>query len=225
MSQDPNYKATTVILDDIEKHGLIQFNKQYCDEEFFKNFIKFQTSFSNSINKIVIKLDPFEKDYEDMIIFTVYSQLSFINSHFIIINLFLKIITNPDKLKGGFDENTTLSNMVKKICNKMQYPEKLKRSIRGLFLQDFRDAISNQQYIMDKKGFLVIYPKDPDLKKKLTVKNLADYSIQIMSIFEAMMDWADGNNSKNTKPEKMENIVYDLLNQIELLDKKLKNLS
>ncbi|MHA7647029.1 hypothetical protein [Nitrosopumilus sp. S4] len=225
MSQDPNYKAILVILDDIEKHGLVQFNKQYCDEGFFRNFMDFQTSFSNSISKIVSKLDPFESNYDEMIVFTIYSQLSFINSHFIIINLFLKIITNSDKLKGGFDENTTLSNMIKKICNKMQYPEKLKKSIRGLFLQDFREAISNQQYRIDKKGIIVIYPNDPILKKNLSLIDLADYSLQIMSIFDAMMDWANGNNHKNKKEEKVENIVYDLLKQVEMLDKKLKRFS
>lgn len=225
MSQDPNYKATIVILDDIEKFGLIQFNKKYCDEEFFKNFIDVQTSFSNSISRIVSNLDPFENSYEEMLVFTIYSQLSYINSHFIMINLFLKIITNSTKLKGGFDENTILSNMVKKICNKMQYPEKLKKSIRGLFLQELRDAISNQQYLIDKNGVLVIYPKNPTMKKNLSIKDLADYSLQMMSIFDAMMDWANGKNSKNKKEVKLENIVYDLLNQVEMLDKKLKKLS
>lgn len=225
MSQDPNYKATIVILDDIEKFGLIQFNKKYCDEEFFKNFIDFQTSFSNSISRIVSNLDPFENSYEEMLVFTIYSQLSYINAHFIMINLFLKIITNSTKLKGGFDENTVLSNMVKKICNKMQYPEKLKKSIRGLFLQDLRDAISNQQYLIDKNGVLVIYPKNPTMKKNLSIKDLADYSLQMMSIFDAMMDWANGKNSKNKKEVKLENVVYDLLNQVEILDKKLKKLS
>lgn len=225
MSQDPNYKATIVILDDIEKFGLIQFNKKYCDEEFFKNFIDFQTSFSNSISRIVSNLDPFENSYEEMLVFTIYSQLSYINSHFIMINLFLKIITNSTKLKGGFDENTVLSNMVKKICNKMQYPEKLKKSIRGLFLQDLRDAISNQQYLIDKNGVLVIYPKNPTMKKNLSIKDLADYSLQMMLIFDAMMDWANGKNSKNKKEVKLENVVYDLLNQVEILDKKLKKLS
>lgn len=225
MSQDPNYKATIVILDDIEKFGLIQFNKKYCDEEFFKNFIDFQTSFSNSISRIVSNLDPFENSYEEMLVFTIYSQLSYINAHFIMINLFLKIITNSTKLKGGFDENTVLSNMVKKICNKMQYPEKLKKSIRGLFLQDLRDAISNQQYLIDKNGVLVIYPKNPTMKKNLSIKDLADYSLQMMSIFDAMMDWANGKNSKNKKEVKLENVVYDLLNQVGILDKKLKKLS
>lgn len=225
MSQDPNYKATIVILDDIEKFGLVQFNKKYCDEEFFKNFIDFQTSFSNSISRIVSNLDPFENSYEEMLVFTIYSQLSYINSHFIMINLFLKIITSSTKLKGGFDENTILSNMVKKICNKMQYPEKLKKSIRGLFLHDLRDAISNQQYLIDKNGVLVIYPKNPTMKKNLSIKDLADYSLQMMSIFDAMMDWANGKNSKNKKEVKLENVVYDLLNQVEMLDKKLKKLS
>jgi hypothetical protein len=42
VSHDPNYKATFVILDDFEVHGLVQFNKEYHDEEFFKNFIEFE---------------------------------------------------------------------------------------------------------------------------------------------------------------------------------------
>lgn len=42
MSNDPNYKATLVLLDDFEVHGLVQFNKENFDEEYFKNFLEFQ---------------------------------------------------------------------------------------------------------------------------------------------------------------------------------------
>ena len=47
MSLDPNYKAIFVILNDIESHELIQFNKEYLDEEYFENFIEFENAFSN----------------------------------------------------------------------------------------------------------------------------------------------------------------------------------
>ena len=93
-------------------------------------------------------------------------------------------------LKGGFDENTALHQMITKICNKMQYSEKLKNSIRGLFLLNIRNAITTQQYRIYQNNDLVIYPKDETLKKHFSIKDLADYSIQVMSMLEAMIDWS-----------------------------------
>ena len=81
MSFDPNYKATFAILKDIESQGLVQFNKEYLDEEFFKNFIKFRKSFSHPISELIRKLDTFETKNAELTNFIVYSELSFINSH------------------------------------------------------------------------------------------------------------------------------------------------
>jgi len=91
LSLDPNYKATFVILNDIESHGLIQFNKEYQDEEFLKNFIQFKRAFSHSISELVSKLDSFQTRQEETIIFTIYSELSFINSHLDVIMNLMKI--------------------------------------------------------------------------------------------------------------------------------------
>ena len=151
MSIDPNYNATFVILNNIESQGLVQFNKEYHDEEFFKNFIQFKRAFLHSISELVSKLDSFQTRQEETIIFIIYSELSFINSHLDVIKKFLKTIINPSKIKEGFDENTTLEDMLKRICNKMQYTEKLKNSIKGLFLENFSHAIINQQFLIQKK--------------------------------------------------------------------------
>lgn len=226
MSHDPNYKATFVILNDIEAHGLVQFNKEYLDEEFFKNFIEFERAFSYSINELVSKLDTFETNHNNMVIFAIYSELSYINSHLEVIKAFLKIIVNPTKIKGGFDENTTLNHMIKRICNKMQYPEKLKNSIRGLFLADFGNAITNQHYLINKNGDLVIYPKDEKMKKHLNIKDLVDNALQVMTILDAMLDWSDGKaKSVDQKTEALDSVVIDLIKQVEVLDRKLDRLS
>jgi hypothetical protein len=226
MRDDPNYKATFVILDDFEAHGLVQFNQKYCDEEFFNNFIEFRKTFPNSIYELVSKLDTFQTNHDEMVIFMIYSEFSYIASHLDVINKFLKIVINPTKLKGGFDENTTLNQMITKICNKMQYSEKLKNSIRGLFLVDFRNAIAHQQYLIYKNGDLVIYPKDEEIKKYLNIKDLTDDALQVMTIFDAMLDWANGQEkSEDTKTEALDKVVKDLTKQVEALDKKLDRLS
>lgn len=224
MSLDPNYKAVLVILKDIEAHGMVQLNKEYQDEDFFQNFIEFKKAFSHSMSELVSKLDTFQTKSEEMIIFTVYSELSYINSHLEIIKKFLKTIINPKKI-GGFDEDTTLEEMIKKICNNMQYSEKLKNSIRGLFLADFRDAIAHQHYLLDKKGELIIYPQE-ERRQVLTLKDLADKALQIMEIFDAMLDWANGKTrTENKKTQALDEIVGDLTNQVDVLDKKLDKLS
>jgi len=213
-----------VILNDIEMHGLVQLNKEYQDEDFFENFIEFKKAFSHSMSELVSKLDTFQTRAEEMIIFTVYSELSYIDSHLEAIKKFLKTIINPEKI-NGFDENTTLEEMIKKICNKMQYPEKLKNSIYGMFLADFRDATTHQHFLIDKKGELVIYPQD-ERKKNLTLKDLADNALQVMQIFDAMLDWANGKTRiEDKKTGVLDELVGDLTKQVEVLDKKLDRLS
>ena len=203
---------------------MVQLNKEYQDEGFFQNFIEFKKAFSHSMSELVSKLNTFQTKPEEMIIFTVYSELSYINSHLEIIKKFLKTIINPKKV-GGFDEDTTLEEMIKKICNNMQYSEKLKNSIRGLFLADFRDAIAHQHYLLDKKGELVIYPQE-ERKQILTLKDLADKALQIMEIFDAMLDWANGKTrTENKKSHGLNEIVGELTNQVDVLDKKLDKLS
>jgi len=226
LSLDPNYKATFVILNDIESHGLVQFNKAYHDEEFFKNFIQFKRAFSHSISELVSKLDSFQTRQEETVIFTIYSELSFINSHLDVIKKFLKTIINPLKIKDGFDENTTLEEMLKRICNKMQYPEKLKNSIKGLFLENFRHAITHQQFLIQKNGQIVIYPKDENKKQILNIKNLADSALQVTEILDAMIDWSNGTIRKpDKKSEMLDGVVSDLTKQVQELDKKLDRLA
>lgn len=219
---DANYRATLVILNDIESHGLVQFNEQYCDEEFFKNFLEFEKDFSNSFHNIARSLGS---QNQETMVFAIYSEMSFIMSHLDVINKFLKIIVNPAKLKGGFNENTSLYQMVTKICNKMQYSEKLKNSIRGMFLLGFRNAITTQQYRIYQNDDLVIFPNDENLKKHFSIKDLTDYSLQVISMLEAMIDWSNGGKkSVDNSTNALYSLVDDMKRQVELLDKKLDRL-
>ncbi|MCE2506616.1 MAG: hypothetical protein J4F36_09160 [Nitrosopumilaceae archaeon] len=223
---DPNYRATLVILNDIEKKGLYHFNSEYHDEKFFLNFIGFQKGFSSSFSEVIRKLDDFETKRNDVVLFAVYSMMSYINFHLKVFEKFLKIIIDPTKLKGGFDKDTTLSQILKKTCNKMRYNPKLKNAIRGLFLADFADAIAYQQYLISKDGYLIIYPKDESKKKQITIDELYDDSLQVRAIFDAMIGWADTTDDPPTnKTESINDIVKNLVNQVNSLDKKLGRIS
>ena len=223
---DPNYRSTLVILNDIEKKGVYHFNAKYHDEKFFLNFIDFQKSYSSSFLEIIQRLGDFETTREDVIFFAIYSMMSFITSHLKVFEKFLKIILDPTKLKGGFDEDTTLSQILKKTCNKMQYNPKLKNAIRGLFLADFADALEYNQYLISKDGHLIIHPKNEEKKKQISIDELYDDSLQVRAIFSAMLDWADAADepSKN-KTETIDDVVKNLINQVSLLDKKLDRIS
>ena len=215
-----------MILNDIESHGLVQFNKEYHDEEFFRNFIQFKKAFSHSMGELINKLDSFQTKQGEMNIFTIYSEVSYINSHLDAIKKFLKIIVNPIKLEDGFGKDTTLEQMVKRICKKMNYSEKLQNSIQGLFLLNFQNAITQQQYRINKSGEIVIYPNNKKMKRHLNIKDLADNSMQAAEILNAMLDWSNGKTKTvNKKPEVLDEIVSDLTKQVQALDKKLDNLS
>jgi hypothetical protein len=226
LNVDPNYKATLMILNDIESQGLIQFNKEYYDEGFFKNFIQFKKAFSHSMGELINVSNTFQTKQEETDIFTMYSELSYINSHLDSIKKFLKIIINPVKLDDGFGKDTTLEQMVKRICKKMNYSKKLQKSIQGLFLLDFRNATTQQQYRIYKSGEIVIYPNNEKMKKHLNIRDLADLAIQASEILEAMLDWSNGKaKNRNEKEEMLEEIVGDLKKQVQSLDEKLDNLS
>ena len=215
-----------MILNDIEKKGLVQFNKEYADEQFFKNFMKFRKAFSHSISELISNIDTFQTKNEEMTSFMVYSEMSFINSHLDAIKKFLKIIINPIKLDEGFEKDTTLQQMIARICKIMNYSQKLQNSIRGLFLLDFKDAITHEQFIFQKSGHLVINPNNSKMQKQLDIKDLADYSSQAMKILEAMFDWSNGiTDNQEKKPDKLDDIVGDLAKQVQELDKKLDKLS
>ncbi|MFB5632964.1 MAG: hypothetical protein ACE5Q9_06530 [Nitrosopumilus sp.] len=223
---DANYRATLVILNDIEKKGLYHFNAEYHDEKFFLNFIDFQKGFSNSLSEVIRKLDDFDTKREDVIIFAVYSMMSFINSHLKIFEKFLKIILDHTKLKGEFNEDTTLSQILKKTCNKMQYNPKLKNAIRGLFLADFADALEYHQYLISKDGHLIIYPKDKEKEKQISLDELYDDSLQVRAIFDAMLDWANESDKPTPKKtEAIDDIVKNLVSQVKSLDAKLDRIS
>ncbi|QLH04588.1 hypothetical protein C5F49_04125 [Nitrosopumilus oxyclinae] len=225
MTLDPNYKATVVILKDIESKGLVQFNKEYLDEEFFRNFIKFRKSFSHSMSELISKLDTFETKNEELTNFIIYSEMSYINSHLDAIKKFLKIIINPIKLDEGFGKDTTLEQMIERICKKMKYNGKLQNSINGLFLLDFRKATTQQQFVIEKIGILIINHKNEN-KIQLNIKDLADYSSQAMEILSAMFDWSNGKTQEPEKnPDGLDNLVSDLTKQVQELDNKLDNLS
>ena len=118
LSFEPNCKTTLVILNYIEIQGLVKFNKEYLDEEFFKNFMKFRKAFSHSMSELISKLDTFSTKNEEMTNFIIYSELSNVNFHLDAVKKFLKIIINPIKLEEGFGKNTTLEQMIERICKK-----------------------------------------------------------------------------------------------------------
>lgn len=209
----------------MESQGIVQFNREYHDEEFFVNFIKFRKSFSHSMSELVSKLDTFDTKSEELTNFIIYSELSYINSHLDAIKKFLKIIINPIKLDEGFGKDSTLEQMIERICKKMNYKDKLQNSIRGLFLLDFREATTQQRFVIEKTGNLVINHKDEN-KIQLNIKDLADNSVQAMEILSAMFDWSNGKTQEAEKnSDGLDNLVNDLTKQVQELDKKLDSLS
>lgn len=225
MAPDLNYKATVAILNDIESQGLVRINKEYLDEEFFKNFMEFRRSFSNSMREISSKLDTFETKNEELANFIVYSKLSYINSHLDAAKKFLKIIISPINRDENFDKDTTLEQMIEMICKKMNYGDRLQNSIRGLFLVDFREAIAQQRFVIEKTGNLVINHNDEN-EVKLDMEDLEDHSSQAIEILSAMIDWSNGKTQQPEKsPDDLDDLVSDLTKQVRGLDSKLDSIS
>ena len=107
----------------------------------------------------------------------------------------------------------------------MQYPEKLKNSIYGLFLGSFQNAVNTQQYLFQNNTHLVIYPKNKELTQNISIETLYDYSLQVMAIFDAMVDWSNGKKQAKKETNSFDDLISDFKKQISVLDKKLDTLS
>ncbi len=108
----------------------------------------------------------------------------------------------------------------------MNHPERLHNSIKGLFLLDFANAVTQQQYRIHKSGEIIIYPKNEKRKMQLNIKDLADYVIQATKILDVMLDWANGKiKNDDKKTEVLDNVANDPTNQMKNPDKKLDSLS
>lgn len=108
----------------------------------------------------------------------------------------------------------------------MQYNPKLKNAIRGLFLADFADALEYHQYLISKDGHLIIYPKDKEKEKQISLDELYDDSLQVRAIFDAMLDWANESDKPTPKKtETIDDIVKNLVSQVKSLDAKLDRIS
>ena len=93
----------------------------------------------------------------------------------------------------------------------MNYSKKMQNAIHGLFLLNFMDAVTQQQYRIFKSGEMVIHPDNERMKNRLNIKDLADSSRQATEILEAMLDWSNGKiRTINEKPEMVDEIVKDV---------------
>ena len=68
---------------------------------------------------VIKTLDSSEQDHDNMSVFVIYSELSYIISHLEVMTKILKAVINPTMIKSGFNDFTTLEQMIKKICNKI----------------------------------------------------------------------------------------------------------
>ena len=95
-----------------------------------------------------------------------------------------------------------------------------------MFLADFADAVTYQQYLIFKNGNLVIYPKDENRQRQLSISDLYDDALQVRAIFDAMLDWADTTDKPaENKHQSIDSVVKNLIKQVNMLDKKLEDLS
>lgn len=115
--------------------------------------------------------------------------------------------------------------MIERICKKMNYNDKLQKSIRGLFLLDFREATTQQRFVIEEIGRLTINHKGEN-KMQLNIKDFAEYSSQAIEMLSAMIDWSNGRTQECDKnSDGLDGIVNDLTKQVQELDNKLDSLS
>ncbi len=70
------------------------------------------------MSELTSKPDTFQTSQGEISIFMTYTELSYINFHLDLIKKFLKIIINPIKIEEGFGKDTTLEQIINRICKK-----------------------------------------------------------------------------------------------------------
>ena len=63
------------------------------------------------------------------------------------------------------------------------------------------------------------------MEKHLNIEDLYDYSLQVIAILNAMIDWSNGKENPVDEETQKLDVVQDLLTQVKALDDKLRKLS
>ena len=211
--------------DSIFENGLYDYNKEYYDKEFDENFRKTIHSINVSFKDIEENTKLNLSTEEQMEIFKIITFVNFINMNLETVKKYLKMMIKKGNDGIKFDENTTLGQMIKRICDKIGYSGKTKESIFDLFCVDFRNAIAHQHYLVFKNG-ITIYPKESSKRKDFDQKSLGDLGMHVTGLYNAINKF--GNNRGNEKVVELKKLRKKFVkenNSIELLklDKAIKH--
>jgi len=225
VNQEESKEASLHFFNTIEERGLYEYNSEYYDTEFFVNFRDSMLAYRDSFAEV----DTLEKfsiaTKEQMEIFKIISFVNFINMNLEVVKKYLKVLIKNGNDGIEFDENTTLGQIIKKTCNKIDYSEELKNATFDLFCVDFRNAIAHQHYLISEKE-IVIYPKDDVKKKTYEVQDLVSLSYQVSGLYNTITEFADKKaEEKFRKLVKLRKQLVELkapTSEIEELDKDLE---
>lgn len=224
MTKESSHKDTLHFMNTIDEEGLFHYNYEYIGKEFLNNFSKFTKAFGNTYSELGKKVTDFETEHDQVMIFFIYSEVSFVITNLELVKKLLKYLVNPTLLKDGFDEDTTLGQMVYKICKKLRYSDKLWDATFDLFHVDFRNAIAHQHYLISKDG-ITIYPNNEEKERDYSIEQLKEDSSNVQGVLEAIGEFMNEKSAgMDAIAEENERRTKELMKQKEELDKKLRDL-
>jgi len=127
----------------------------------------------------------------DVVVFGEFVFLNYVVTNLEIIKKHLKLLTKRIEI----DENTTLGQLISKICKKLKLLGKQRDDIFTLFCIDFRNAIAHQHYLMSEKG-IIIYPNDIKKKRILSIIDLQNMESQVQGIEEGFKEYINIKTQK-----------------------------
>ena len=224
MTRESAHKDTLDFMNTIDEKGLFQPNPEYMDKESLDNFTKFVNAFSNTYSELGKKATSFDTEFDEVMIFFIYSEVSFVITNLELVKKLLKYLVNPKLLKDGFDEDTTLGKMIYKICKKLEYSDTLWTATFNLFHVDFRNAIAHHHYLISKDG-ITIYPNNEEKKRDYSIEQLKDDTSNIQGILNGLGEFVNMKTAEiNAIAEEKESKTEELIKQKEELDRKLRDL-
>jgi len=224
MTKESSHKEILQLMKTVDEKGLFQINSEYVEKEFLENFQKFVKAFTNTYVELGKKATSFETEEDDVLIFFIYAEVSFVITHLELVKKLLKYLVNPSLLQNGFDEETTLGQMVHRICKKLGFSGKSWDSTFALFHVDFRNAIAHQHYLISKDG-IVLYPNKKN-QRSYSIKELQEDASDVQGILEGLKEFVTLKTAEiDAEADKNERKTKELLKQKEELDRKLRELS
>lgn len=197
-SFDDGQKSSMVFLSELKDEKMICWNGVLLEEEeFYANFVKFQSDFESVFTKIELDTKKItdNRQKRQNTVFMIYVRFNYVISNLEVINKLLKLmICKKSKLEHR--KNTTLPQLIRMICEHGEYSKNYAERTEEMFCTNFKNAITYHAFLISEDG-ITIFPDDIKKKKIYDIFALEELDAHVKGLLAGFEEFANGEQVEN----------------------------